>query len=104
MPLGMEVRLGPGDILLDGDPFPRKRYTASNFCPMSIVAKRLPISATAEHLFYVFTARRIRSAHVSFVSEMGIGWVNAWIGLGWVRSFMSKVDAVMITMFSYLNI
>jgi len=42
MPLGMEVGLGPGDFMLDGDPAPpRKKGTASNFRPMSIVAKRL---------------------------------------------------------------
>jgi len=28
MPLGMEIGLGPGDIVLDGDPVPPKRGTA----------------------------------------------------------------------------
>jgi len=32
-------------------PLPQKGDTAPNFRPMSIVAKRSPISATAEHLF-----------------------------------------------------
>jgi len=44
MPLGMEVGLGPGDFVFDGDPaIPRKKGTPSphNFWPMSIVAKRL---------------------------------------------------------------
>ena len=44
MPLGMEVDLGPGDFVLDGDPAtPRKKAHAlpSNFWPMSIVSKRL---------------------------------------------------------------
>ena len=52
MPLGMEIGLGPGHIVLDGDPAPPppKRGTASNFWPMSIVAKWSPITAT-EHLF-----------------------------------------------------
>jgi len=54
MPLGMKVGLGPGHFVLHGDPahppFPKKRSTAPNFQPMSIVAKRSPISATAEHL------------------------------------------------------
>jgi len=101
MPLGREVGLGPSGIVLDGDPVPAppKREqsptfsadvysgqlngrvdqdatwyegrlrprphcvihgnpappkggggTAPNFLPMSIVAKRSPISATAEHL------------------------------------------------------
>ena len=44
MPLGMEVCLGPGDFVLDGDPAPpEKKGTAPHpiFWPMSIVAKRL---------------------------------------------------------------
>jgi len=47
MPLGKVVGLGPGHIVLDGDPAP----TAAHFRPMPIVAKRSPISATAEHLY-----------------------------------------------------
>ena len=39
MALGMEVGLGSGHIVLDGDPAPLpKRGTAPNFPPMSIVA------------------------------------------------------------------
>ena len=44
MPLGVEVGLGPGDIVLDGDPAsPSKKGGTAlpNFRPMSIVAKRL---------------------------------------------------------------
>ena len=45
MPLGMEVGLGPGDFVLDGDvaPLPKKgaEPPTANFQPMSIVAKRL---------------------------------------------------------------
>jgi len=52
MPLGTEVGLGPNHIVLDGDPAPRRKGAQQNptFRPMSIVAKRLPISATAELL------------------------------------------------------
>jgi len=51
MPLGTEVGFGPGDIVLDGDPaLPLKRGTSPTFGPISIVAKRLPISSTVEHL------------------------------------------------------
>jgi len=55
MPLGTEVGLNPSDILLDMDPAPppQKADTAPNFSPMSIVAKRSPISATAQHLYSV---------------------------------------------------
>ena len=41
MPLCMEVGLGPGDIVLDGDQFPTKRGKQPHFRPMFIVAKRL---------------------------------------------------------------
>jgi len=52
MALGMEVGLVPGHIALDGDPASlRKGPQPHNFRPMSIVAKRSPISATAEHLY-----------------------------------------------------
>jgi len=50
-PLGRELSLGPGDIVLDGDPAPTKKGEARqlpHFRPVSIVAKRSPISATAE--------------------------------------------------------
>jgi len=51
MKLGMEVGLGPGNIVLDGDPAPPKGLQQPpSFWPMSVVAKRSPISATAEHL------------------------------------------------------
>jgi len=52
VPLGTKACVGPGDIVLDGDPAPphQKRGTTTNFRPMSIVAKRSAISATAEHL------------------------------------------------------
>jgi len=43
MALGMEVGLGPGHIVLDGDlaPLQRKGGTVPNFRFMPIVAKRL---------------------------------------------------------------
>jgi len=51
MPLGMEVGLCPGHIVLDGTQLPLpKGAQSTNFRPMSVVAKRLPISATVEHL------------------------------------------------------
>jgi len=48
IPLGREVSLCSGDTVLDGDP--PKRTHPLIFLPMSIVAKRSPISATAELL------------------------------------------------------
>jgi len=50
-PLGTEVDLGPGHIVLDGVPAFREMGTVAfppSFRPMSIVATRSPISATAE--------------------------------------------------------
>jgi len=46
MALGMEVGLGPGHIVLDGDPapLPQKGGRAANFQPIFIVAKRLDAS------------------------------------------------------------
>jgi len=40
MPLGMELYLGPRNIVLDRDPVPQKGHIP-HFRPMSIVAKRL---------------------------------------------------------------
>ena len=52
MPLGTTVGLGPGHIVRWGPISPlQKGGTAPNFRPLSIVAKRSPISATAEHLY-----------------------------------------------------
>jgi len=53
MPHGMELGLGPGNTVLDRDsaPPPTERGTAfPTFQAMSVVAKRSPISATAELL------------------------------------------------------
>jgi len=48
------VSLGPGDIVLDGaSPPPKKGGHIPNFRPMSIVAKRSPISATADLLLFM---------------------------------------------------
>jgi len=53
MKLGVEIGLDPSHIALDGDPAPLpKGAQPLSFWPMSIVAKRSPISATAEHLYY----------------------------------------------------
>jgi len=48
MPLGVEMGLGPGHIMLDGDtaPLPKKGgVPLPNFRPISIVAKRLDASS-----------------------------------------------------------
>ena len=79
MPLGTEVGLGPGHIVLDGDPAPAERaLQPPSFRPMSIVAKRSTISATAELLFILLS-----------VEDGLAGWdKNFRGGLGWVRNFV----------------
>jgi len=53
IPLGTKVGFGPGHSVRRG-PSPPNRGTAPNFWPMSIVSKRSPISASAEHLLIFF--------------------------------------------------
>jgi len=50
MPLDTEVGLGPGHIVLDGTQLPPQKGTKQSptFRPMFTVAKRSPISTTAE--------------------------------------------------------
>ena len=65
MPLGTAVGLGAGDIVLHGDPaLLTERGTAAppTFRPMSIVAKRLPISATAELCSVNISSERFKGA------------------------------------------
>jgi len=62
MPLGKEVGLGPGYIVLDGDPIETQRppqQPLPTFRPMSIVAKRSPISATAELLLLFHKIKQV---------------------------------------------
>jgi len=62
-PLGTKVGLGPGRIVLHGDPAPPPRKgTYPNFRPMSITAKPSPISATAEHLLLLLVGLYITTA------------------------------------------
>ena len=75
MPLGMEVRLGQGHSLLRGVPAPpRKGHSRfpkrgaqqpPTFRPMSIVAKRSPISATVELLFLAPPCISMYANHVN---------------------------------------
>jgi len=46
IPLGTEMGLGPGNIVLDGGPAPPKH--PPNFQPISTMAEQSPISGTAE--------------------------------------------------------
>ena len=57
MPLGTKEGLGSSRIVLHGDPFlpSNGAQFSPNFQPMSVVAKRSPISATAEHLLHFWS-------------------------------------------------
>jgi len=54
IPLGTEVGLGPGDIALDGDPVPPRKWAQQplHFSAHFVLA-RSPISATAELLLCI---------------------------------------------------
>jgi len=81
----MEVGLGQSHIVLDADPAPPPRKghssTPPTFRPMSIVAKRSPISATAEFLFGVATVNMFSSVNHMILTSMG-GFFSAIISNG----------------------
>ena len=67
MPLGTEVGRNPGHIVLDGDPaLPTERNTVAppTFRPMSNVAKRSPMSATACVICHASAGTRYSSIRV----------------------------------------
>ena len=90
----MKLGLGPGNIVLDGDPVGTQPPTAAppHFWRMPIVAKRSPISATAELLFslfdpdlrictmtaIIFTAQHIR-VRVSLLNTLAAKQLNGSI-------------------------
>ena len=93
MPLGTEIGLSSGDIVLDGDPAPLKRGTAPcpTFRPMSIVAKRSPMSATAEHLFGVVTGNIFSSVNKMTLTSLGECLRNCfeWLSFAWKFASLS---------------
>jgi len=63
-PLGTEVDLGAGHIVLDGYPAHRERGTAPPLLGPCLLWPRSPISATAELLLYHFNREEILHAIV----------------------------------------
>jgi len=65
IPLDTEVGLDPGYVVLDGDTQPSREMgtAAPTFRPTSIVAKRSPISSTAELLYKLVLQITIRQCH-----------------------------------------
>ena len=76
MPLGTEVNLGPGDVVLDGVAAPPKRGTAPSFRPMSIVS-RSRISATAELLF-IYCEKICRSDSDTTVLQVDADYIKKY--------------------------
>jgi len=73
MPFGTEVGIGPCDIVLDGHRAPPtyKGHNSPTFRPMSIVAKRSPVSATAELLLTMRITNfqtTVNNMHLAFLS------------------------------------
>ena len=68
MKLGMQVGLGLGHVVLDGDPapLPKEAQPLPNFRSMSVVVKRSPISATDEYLSISFTLVKWKLVKLSF--------------------------------------
>ena len=88
IPLGGEVGLCSGDIVLDGDPASAsKSGAAPTFWPMCIVSKRSPISATAELLFL----NCCRNALLCVVSCCWRAVCRVWNNAKTSQSQLSKV-------------
>jgi len=83
MPLGKEVGLGPGHIVLDGDPVATQAPHSStpHFRPKPIVAKRSPISATDELLAlyksFIYLLTYPAGCVCVCVFDVGVLWLNA---------------------------
>jgi len=79
MPLGKKVGLGPGHVVLDGDPVGTQPPTAAppHFRPMPIVTKRSPVSVTAELLLKFKPSR----------SCCKTGMIDGYVGLSEVLNF-----------------
>jgi len=75
MPLGKEAGLGPGHTVLDGDPVETQLPTAAppHFRPMPIVAKRSPVSATAE-LLYKRPRKNIKAFFIYVADDLELWW------------------------------
>jgi len=81
MSFRMEVGLGPGHIVLHGDPgrpSQKGQCTAPNCWPLSIVAKRSPVSASAEHLSRILCVLDIFSCYIlgGFVNRTAQHMIN----------------------------
>jgi len=85
--LGMEVSLGPGHIVLDGDPapLPKKGAQTPNFPPIFIVAKRLDASCchVVGHGYIVLDGDPVAPPQGTQPPILGpyLLWPNGW----WIK-------------------
>ena len=85
MSLGTEVDLAPGHIVLDGDP-PRAAKGAHQprtFRHMSVVAKRSPISVTAELFFLndsLLLSSLVDNIHYTVIPHAGVRPMKVFFG------------------------
>jgi len=101
MKLGMQVGLGPGHFVLDRDAaLPPQEWgrPSSNFRPMSIVAKRSPIWATAEHLLFVYplqVQRRSKTGYGPLFFSPHFYRVHEWAqpGTRFLKRVMLQITA-----------
>ena len=93
MPLGVEVGLGPGHSVLDGDQATlTERGTATpHFSVDGFVAKRSPISATAE-LLYCFIRLIVQCMSKLQMPTVNKLKMNGWIDLQINYSFTNQVN------------
>ena len=85
MPLGTEVGLGLGDIVLDGGPAtPRKgAQQPPTFRPMFIVAKRSPISQLLLSSFWATVCKTVRPILSVCLSVCDVGVCGQTVG--WIK-------------------
>ena len=93
MPLGTEAGLGPGHIVLDGDPAlplpPKGAQQPASFRSMCIVAKLSPISAAAELLFIVVNRASPMLGNFSLNNQ----WVHFFMVLHWDLSDVTAANS-----------
>jgi len=74
MPFGMEVGLGPGDFVLDGDPAPPEK---KGYC---LLWPRSPVSATAKLLFTNLQLS-LRTKNISQSVRIWRGYTRDYVGV-----------------------
>ena len=91
-PLGTEVDLGTGHIVLDGFPALRGRGTAPPpLLGSYLLWPRSPISATAELLFLCIESVWVKQSRVYYMLNAAIVSLS-WLGLLQLTSYLDSGD------------